>query len=657
MSLKKPVPSDIPLPSTPPPAYKALSERTSSHSQPLPIEKANTFPGHYSTAAEPSAPKPVKPVPILIAEKVGSKPNPKSKAKQPEAEQERYKHPPPPPPPRVFDWEELSKSRSHPPTLKVEIRPLPVSSAPAPTPNKLKKGSQSTPRLPLGVKFEDPPTTATKKKFHTPPITPPKTPTPPPTPPPDPVPSPDPLPERPSKDTVDSPPAPPPPPPPPLWTNYTLPWRVRREKMAAPPRMLILSGGGYEAFVAMPPSYEKAVALATEKFNIPNTHIIRLSCKASDMQWIGGYAGSEDIFIADNDSFHYACAGKHVARLGVHVYDKSAKPGPTPAAPAASGGGGGDKKEDKTETKPPPVPPTADQSLTCQTTAGKNVTLAAKVTGELAKGIPAGNYLGTLTIEDKTWKQTFVGNQLGPNENTARLLFRPRSIRPSVEFLPAEEKSLEVSLSIADWTVTSAYPMTSLLPDGARQKLRWFLKVQPGGIVEDMLTGTQSNGLFMEMIPSVKAKPDKEPDPDAPLIPAWPDIRPSNAWCLPQTIFIPHIDRILTALGLPVESRTAMITSWLPGLTRHKNIAYRILNRSQLDPCSTLTIIPPPSVMLRIFVLFKGIPDSEMKDWENAGVLHAEMGLDWRDSVGWTPDLQDESLFRVIEYGAMEVFE
>lgn len=25
-------------------------------------------------------------------------------------------------------------------------------------------------------------------------------------------------------------------------------------------------------------------------------------------------------------------------------------------------------------------------------------------------------------------------------------------------------------------------------------------------------------------------------------------------------------------LGLPVESRTSMITAWLPGITRHKNI-------------------------------------------------------------------------------------
>jgi hypothetical protein len=61
------------------------------------------------------------------------------------------------------------------------------------------------------------------------------------------------------------------------------------------------------------------------------------------MPWIGGYAGAQDIFMyvttsllskepgrgegltnsTDNDSYHYACAGKHVVRLEVHAWDKN----------------------------------------------------------------------------------------------------------------------------------------------------------------------------------------------------------------------------------------------------------------------------------------------------------------------------------------------
>lgn len=81
--------------------------------------------------------------------------------------------------------------------------------------------------------------------------------------------------------------------------------------------------------------------------------------------------------------------------------------------------------------------------------------------------------------------------------------------------------------------------MTSLLPEGGRQRLRWFLKVNPGGAVEDLLTGTEAKGLFVEMLyvlhpcnvtmeqceeneltdrPSAKPQP-AEMDPAGPLIP------------------------------------------------------------------------------------------------------------------------------------------
>jgi len=74
--------------------------------------------------------------------------------------------------------------------------------------------------------------------------------------------------------------------------------------------------------------------------------------------------------------------------------------------------------------------------------------------------------------------------------------------------------------------------------------------------------------------------------------------------------------------------------------------AYRILGPDQLNPSTTLTMIPPPDVLIRLMVcipqvnlkaenradgqvLFRGVPDSEMKEWEARGLVHAEMGLDW----------------------------
>lgn len=62
-------------------------------------------------------------------------------------------------------------------------------------------------------------------------------------------------------------------------------------------------------------------------------------------------------------------------------------------------------------------------------------------------------------------------------------------------------------MSVADWSVVTAYPMTSLLPDNGRQRLRWFLRVKPGGIVEDLLTGTEASGLFVELLCVLQTKP------------------------------------------------------------------------------------------------------------------------------------------------------
>ena len=61
-------------------------------------------------------------------------------------------------------------------------------------------------------------------------------------------------------------------------------------------------------------------------------------------------------------------------------------------------------------------------------------------------------------------------------------------------------------MSVADWSVVTAYPMTSLLPDNGRQRLRWFLRVKPGGIVEDLLTGTEASGLFVELLCVLQTK-------------------------------------------------------------------------------------------------------------------------------------------------------
>lgn len=53
---------------------------------------------------------------------------------------------------------------------------------------------------------------------------------------------------------------------------------------------------------------------------------------------------------------------------------------------------------------------------------------------------------------------------------------------------------------MAGWQVTSAYPLTKLRTEGGRTRVQWFLSVGPGGVVQDLLTGAEASGVFLEMM-------------------------------------------------------------------------------------------------------------------------------------------------------------
>lgn len=70
------------------------------------------------------------------------------------------------------------------------------------------------------------------------------------------------------------------------------------------------------------------------------------------------------------------------------------------------------------------------------------------------------------------------------------------SLLPSAEAL-----QLEVSYYLSDWQVLTAYPITNLLSaDEGKTRLRWFLRVLPGGAVEDLMTGVETSSLFAELL-------------------------------------------------------------------------------------------------------------------------------------------------------------
>ena len=106
---------------------------------------------------------------------------------------------------------------------------------------------------------------------------------------------------------------------------------------------------------------------------------------------------------------------------------------------------------------------------------------------------------------------------------------------------------------------------------------------------------------------------------------------------------------------------SAQLTSnhsyWLPDMLKHTHVALRFLDQVAYAHAASLDVSPEPDVVTRIFMLFRGVKELELGEWEGAQAKAAEPAEMWRDVVGMNlEETLDESLFRVIEWGGMEVF-
>lgn len=97
---------------------------------------------------------------------------------------------------------------------------------------------------------------------------------------------------------------------------------------------------------------------------------------------------------------------------------------------------------------------------------------------------------------------------------------------------------------------------------------------------------------------------------------------------------------------------------WLPSFLKHTHIALRFLPQSAYECAAPLEVEPKPDVTVRIFMLFKGLKQDDVQNegssWCEA--TEADAGR-WKSVVGIdkSRSLADNSLFRVVEWGGMEV--
>jgi hypothetical protein len=155
--------------------------------------------------------------------------------------------------------------------------------------------------------------------------------------------------------------------------------------------------------------------------------------------------------------------------------------------------------------------------------------------------------------------------------------------------------------------------------------------------------------------------------------PSNPTLTSGNSALLPFDKVTGYIDDALLALGLHTEARTSFITSvflagvyhaliieslvryWLPDLQKHKYLVLRFLPQSEYEAAAPMNVTPAPDVTTRVFMLFKGVDESELQSWESARAKAEDPSV-WRDVVGVDVDkAADVGLFRVLEWGGVEV--
>jgi len=89
---------------------------------------------------------------------------------------------------------------------------------------------------------------------------------------------------------------------------------------------------------------------------------------------------------------------------------------------------------------------------------------------------------------------------------------------------------------------------------------------------------------------------------------------------------------------------------------KHDYVALRFLPQKSYEHAAPLDVDPKPDIVTRVFMLFKKVCKDGLDEWEGALSRASENVGIWKGVVGVDCDgMKDEALFRVLEWGGMEV--
>ncbi|KAE9391814.1 hypothetical protein BT96DRAFT_959465 [Gymnopus androsaceus JB14] len=226
-------------------------------------------------------------------------------------------------------------------------------------------------------------------------------------------------------------------------------------------------------------------------------------------------------------------------------------------------------------------------------------------------------------------------------------------------FPPKSSEEMDVAVDLAlvpQWKFFAIYPVIptkSQAPSGHGENLTWSVHINEDQTLTEKTTGLTVSYLYWEAeTQAVLPTPPGSPVPGDEMVqhfdPITSDVSDDDgvSVLLPLAELTPYLDAALKSLGLHTEARTSFITYWLPSFNKHTYIALRFVPQAAYARAASLN---------HFFMLFRGVEEPDL--WLNAIARVPESLEKWKDVIGCGPAdvLADDDLFRVLEWGGMEV--
>ncbi|KAH8102994.1 hypothetical protein BXZ70DRAFT_889929 [Cristinia sonorae] len=241
-------------------------------------------------------------------------------------------------------------------------------------------------------------------------------------------------------------------------------------------------------------------------------------------------------------------------------------------------------------------------------------------------------------------------------------MYEKHLIKPTTYIWTATAHRVTLDLTLSPhWEISALFPISPIntiaSDQGVCQNMAWKVFARASGLMLDEETGLQLSSLSWET--RVRAAPVTSD-----LVPIANEFNPSNATLrdsdsvlLRVTDIISYLNSCLRALGLQAEARTLFIQYFLPAFVRNEYVALRFIPQEEYGRAAKLQINPAPDIIVRMFMIFRGVSSDELDTWKMARAQAEEPVSRWREVIGLPKDdqLKQTDRFRVLEWGGMEV--